>query len=155
MQLDEFQRRHNSKKAGFWFFDHDNIVPWAVSFFYSIHARDFLHKLERLLKYEDTAVGDGALLCMFEENFNPVEHELSPEDELSQPFKGVRFSFRHNRFEPLEYDIVDKSTFVEYVRIACDNFVKEYPDRKLEVEQAFQENGMTCKVIPFSKSYFA
>ena len=115
----------------------------AVNFFQGILVYRFIYALNRLLKHEDVAVSEGIVICMFEENFDPVEYHLDPEDVFNHPFQGVRFSLRISWYDPLEYEIVDVPTFMLYVHEACEKFLQQHPRYKDEVEKTFRSHGLT------------
>lgn len=142
MPHDELSKRENLRKAGCWLFDYEGMPPLVSSFLGGIREKCFISTLDRLLKHEDVDLSEGIEKCMFEENFDPIEFQINPSDPMWQPFKGVRFSFRISRFDPLEYVIVDNETFLKYVRQACNGFLKEFPQKQKEVEQVFEANGL-------------
>lgn len=133
---------HN-KASVLWSIGPTQMHTLAVNFFQGIRVYNFPHALNRLLRHENVAVSEGIVICMFEENFDAVEHEINPSDVFWQPFKGVRFSLRISWTDPLEYEIVDVPTFMSYVREACEKFLQQHPEYKDEVVEVFRSNGLT------------
>ena len=136
-------RNENYERLGIWFYGPTQMSTIALTFFGGIRENRFLEFLDLMLEHKDVAVSEGIVHCMFEENFDPVEYELDPTDVYNQPFQGVRFSFRISYYDPLEYEIVDVSTFMVYVREACKKFLQHYPEHKDEVVEVFRSNGLT------------
>lgn len=136
-------RNENYKRVGIWFYGPTSMPTIAATFFSAIRENRFMEVLNRLLKHEDVAVSEGIVICMFEENFDPIEYKLDPSDVYNQPFRGVRFSFRISWYDPLEYEIVDVPTFMLYLREACEKFLQQHPRYKDDVVEAFRSNGLT------------
>lgn len=129
-----------------WIADHSQMPPRAALFFSCITDRRFLTIIESLLNREDVAVSESYVWCCFEENFDPVEHEIDPTCGFSQPFSGVRFSFQISYYEPFEFDVVTHDIFLEYLREACRGYCRKHPELKVCVEMLFLAKGLSWQV---------
>lgn len=127
----------------FWRLGPTQIPIVAANFFESILIRQFVEVLGLLLAHENVGLSEGILQCMFEKNFDPIEYELDSTDVYNHPFQGVRFSLRISWKDPLEYVIVNESTFMDYVREACEKFLQQHPHYKDEIVGVFRSNGLT------------
>lgn len=99
----------------------DKLFP-VQAYFYSIPDRSFLRVLHDFLKN----IGSG-----FEETSIGFPEEA--EEWGDEPFKGVEFGIFEKEI------IIFNTDFIKYLRMVCNVYEEDYPEKKEEVEILFNK----------------
>jgi CDI immunity protein len=99
--------------------DEDPMFP-VQAFFNAISNDHFVFTISNLL--QGVGAGFDVAYCEFPE-------DLDPSDES---FEGVRFSLYEDEI------IVDYQTFMQYLKLACKQYIKEHPEDHNKLEQLLQ-----------------
>ena len=100
--------------------DDDPLFP-IQAFFNAIGDHSFIETIARLLK----GIGAG-----FDDVFCEFPSDLDPGEE---PFEGVRCALYEDEI------VVDLDTFGRFLKLACENYVREHPEDKAQIDSLLQK----------------